>query len=806
MKKFLILPLLLLTLASVAHAQWTEPTLTPPSGNVLAPLRLDSNGRLGIGTASPAYPLDVVGNIRSTGSILSSTFGTNTGDLNITGSGWGMIFNIDTDANSTNNYIFRGDNAEIMRLTDTGRLGIGVTSPATPLQVSGTISSMTGNFTNSELNDYLLLDPADDSFRFFSNNNQRFTVLASGNVGIGNAAPAYALDVAGDINATGCVRVDGTCLTTSGGTIDGTGTANTLSMFTAATTLGNSNISELADGSVRVTTSGGYADFGPKNASWNHIYTDRPNTIFNTSIYSTSGGFSSYTPANLSLQTNGTTRMTILNSNGNVGIGTVTPAHRLDVAGDVNVTGCFRVAGTCLVAGGGTIGGSGTTNYVPKFTSASNIGNSQIFDNGTNVGIGTASPSQRLTVNGTTLTNRLMVVGGGYGLINANVGTDNTAGLSLHYPGLTAWQLGRRGSSLSFATTGGASSDTMGTDRLTITSTGNVGIGTTAPASRLQVNTPTIGGGELRVVASDTEAGLGLYTSGHSWVAGVGAWGNNDDFTIANNTAGTEGVKFLIQPNGNVGVGTSNPTAKLHIVDTYNELLFGSGLGGIWINNTSQTELYSRYLANSIIVNGYSGNKFAYNEGGGSGSVTVTNGTNTTTVAPTGITTGTISAQQSSGSGSPSIFAVNYSASAPAIQAAAHSASGYGIYAGNSVGTGYGIWCQSGRCGGNQAWTNASDERLKKNISTITNGLDKVLKLRGVNFQWKEGDTEAHNIGFIAQEVLEVVPEVVKQNADGYYTLSEGSMSAVLVEAIKELKAENDDLKARLEKLEAKLR
>jgi len=52
--------------------------------------------------------------------------------------------------------------------------------------------------------------------------------------------------------------------------------------------------------------------------------------------------------------------------------------------------------------GGGSIGGSGTTNYVPKFTAGTTIGNSQIFDDGTNVGIGTTTPSQLLTINGQT--------------------------------------------------------------------------------------------------------------------------------------------------------------------------------------------------------------------------------------------------------------------------------------------------------------------------------------------------------------------------------------------------------------------
>jgi hypothetical protein len=54
--------------------------------------------------------------------------------------------------------------------------------------------------------------------------------------------------------------------------------------------------------------------------------------------------------------------------------------------------------------GGGSIGGSGTTNYVPKFTASGFIGNSQIFDNGTNVGIGTTSPATLLSLAASTST------------------------------------------------------------------------------------------------------------------------------------------------------------------------------------------------------------------------------------------------------------------------------------------------------------------------------------------------------------------------------------------------------------------
>ena len=66
----------------------------------------------------------------------------------------------------------------------------------------------------------------------------------------------------------------------------------------------------------------------------------------------------------------------IARTSGNVGIGITSPAYKLDVAGDVNITGSFRVNGSVLAAG---IGGSGTANYIPLLATGTTLGNSAIY-------------------------------------------------------------------------------------------------------------------------------------------------------------------------------------------------------------------------------------------------------------------------------------------------------------------------------------------------------------------------------------------------------------------------------------------
>ena len=89
-----------------------------------------------------------------------------------------------------------------------------------------------------------------------------------------------------------------------------------------------------------------------------------------------------------------------------------------------------------------------------------------------------------------------------------------------------------------------------------------------------------------------------------------------------------------------------------------------------------------------------------------------------------------------------------------------------------------------------------SDERLKSNIETIPNALETVCAMRGVNFT-RNDNNDQPGTGVIAQEMQEVFPVVVKENNDENNTLSVsyGNLVGVLIESIKELKAEIDELK-----------
>ena len=84
-----------------------------------------------------------------------------------------------------------------------------------------------------------------------------------------------------------------------------------------------------------------------------------------------------------------------------------------------------------------------------------------------------------------------------------------------------------------------------------------------------------------------------------------------------------------------------------------------------------------------------------------------------------------------------------------------------------------------------------SDEKLKKDISTIDDALDKVKQLRGVDYTWKESEEKSK--GVIAQELQEVFPELVSESGSGL-SVNYNGLIGVLIEAIKEQQKQIDKL------------
>jgi len=95
----------------------------------------------------------------------------------------------------------------------------------------------------------------------------------------------------------------------------------------------------------------------------------------------------------------------------------------------------------------------------------------------------------------------------------------------------------------------------------------------------------------------------------------------------------------------------------------------------------------------------------------------------------------------------------------------------------------------------------SSDERLKENKQVIENPIEKIKQISGYEFDWipTEGihTNEGHDIGVIAQEVEKVLPEIVATRDNGYKAVRYEKMVAVLIEAVKDLQKQIDELKSK---------
>ena len=92
-----------------------------------------------------------------------------------------------------------------------------------------------------------------------------------------------------------------------------------------------------------------------------------------------------------------------------------------------------------------------------------------------------------------------------------------------------------------------------------------------------------------------------------------------------------------------------------------------------------------------------------------------------------------------------------------------------------------------------------SDERLKTDIKLLENSLDKINKLKGVCYTWKDGHG-GKEIGVIAQDIQAQYPELVSINKDNFLTVDYPKLTAVLIEGMKEMKKEMDTIKESLKR------
>ena len=288
---------------------------------------------------------------------------------------------------------------------------------------------------------------------------------------------------------------------------------------------------------------------------------------------------------------------------------------------------------------------------------------------------------------------------------------------------------------------------TNGTERLRIDSSGNVGIGTTSPSDQLHIN-------------KSSNATIRLQSSSNTCFVE----GNNNYLDLH---GGSQAIRMVagstealrIDSSGNVGIGTASPSYKLQVTGNTNDaLISASGSGdniGLRVSNTQTGGGTYRILAPAT-GSGYPVGGLVF-EDQAVGARMVIDSSGGVTIA--GL----------AGAGS---RAVN--ASAAGLLSA------------------------------------ASDASLKEEVfGASIAGLNEILQIHPKMYRWKDdianrGENASVELGFIANDVAPIIPSAAPLGNDGLYGFYDRSITAALVKAVQELKAENDSLKSRIEALEVK--
>ena len=423
-----------------------------------------------------------------------------------------------------------------------------------------------------------------------------------------------------------------------------------------------------------------------------------------------------------------------------------------------------------------------------------------------------------------------------------------------------------QGTAITFSTT--PISSTTPATRMTLDATGNLGIGTlTTPATgQLEVSNAATtfpfgnitastfsanssgslfvgrkargtGASPTAVLSGDILSGFlgaGYGATGFSGARGgmsvqaAENWTNTAQGArlLFNTTAaGTTGpsTKMTIDPDGNVGIGTSNPTAPLEVARTGTtsavvSTLYANGqdAGSFFAAQTARgtavapTAVQTGDVLGVLLFGGYGTTGFQ--EAAVVGAIAAENFTDSARGTAIGLGTTPLG-------GSDSVVGLallpsgNVSIGTPTdangIPTATDKLQVFGdVRVGNSGTNG----CVKNFAGTQLTGTCVSDRRFKKGVTPFGPALDRVAALQPVHFYWRAnefpqqhfGDSQAY--GLIAQDVEQVLPDLVVTQADGYKAVDYSQLPLLTIQAVKELKAENEELKKRISDMERLLK
>ena len=550
-------------------------------------MRIDSAGNVGIGTSTPASLLSVrTAGISGDQDFATFSRGTSTEYevLKISRSAGSTNFlaeqNITLSADYNNNHtgvnsniVLKTDNTERMRIDSSGNVGIGIDSPSAKLDVAAEdpVIRITNTKTNLVQNDviggleFFTKDASVGASRVLSaitSSNttssatpsgnlifktstggggavaatEKMRIDSSGNVGIGTTSPAVSLDISATDAVQMPVGVTGDRPTTgvSNGMLRYNSTNNGFEGYI------NGNWGDIGGGA-----SGGLVFRGTFDASTGAIASGG-------SLYTCpaggSGGTVDTAIGDLYIVT---TAGSFFCSGTSLNVGDEVICITAATAGLDNVNNWNAIAS----GAGGAVTGSGTTNYVPKFTGATVVGNSSIFNDASgNVGIGTANPSSSFGETTLDVTE-----------------SSGDASLSLKADSTKAFEISSRSGDVLLYDMYGRDLrfGTGGNEKMRIDSLGNVGIGTTSPVRSLNVNSGNQQISALIESTSSLSSQINIKNSNSNNGGFVKTTGDN--IILSANNSGLS--HLVVADGGNVGIGTDSPVSALHVSTTVNEVL-----------------------------------------------------------------------------------------------------------------------------------------------------------------------------------------------------------------------------------------